>query len=652
MKHVSLLLSTATFLVSLTVAYAAPSDYFRLSIIDADTGRGVPLVEVETTSKERFVTDSNGLVAINAPDVMNQNTYFTVKSHGYQMDADIFGNRGLTLEVKAGGNGQIKLKRLNIAERLYRITGAGIYRDSVLLGDKPPLTHPVLNGGVTGQDTVMATPYKGKIYWFWGDTNRAGYPLGNFATSGATSKLPERGGLTPDKGIDLNYWTDENGFSKKMIPLPGPNGPVRVGGVFTLTTDGKEQLFTHYAHLDGSGILAERGLALFNDDKALFEKVFAFNGPLTPDGQPLRITIKGVPYLYFQSPSLEAVPLVRVQADKAHVLDPLAYEAFTPLKEGTQQVGDTQAFERDAAGRLVYGWKRNTAIVGFGERDKAIKANSLKAEESSIQLRDIETGMPIQSHGGSVYWNPYRKRWVMISGQAFGTPSYLGELWFAEADTPIGPWVYARKIVTHNKYTFYNPTQHPFFDQEGGRLIYFEGTYTTTYSGNDNPTPLYDYNQMMYRLDLADARLTLPAPVYSLNGVQGAIDYAMREEVESQKRWTQIQSAAFFAIPPTLRHEGLIPIFRTATSQLTAQAPNQGKPLFYALPATPAPDEKSTPSVRPLYAYRDENTGRWRYSTDATRTSATEKRSEQPLCRVWRNPSTMLALDYEAQPAL
>ena len=108
----------------------------------------------------------------------------------------------------------------------------------------------------------------------------------------------------------------------------------------------------------------------------------------------------------------------------------------------------------------------------------------MKPEEVLAPLRDIETDAPIHSHGGSVYWNPYRRRWVMICGQAGGTSSYLGELWFAEADTPVGPWVYARKIITHDHYTFYNPTQHPFFDQDGGRLIYFEGTYTDTYSGN------------------------------------------------------------------------------------------------------------------------------------------------------------------------
>ena len=54
------------------------------------------------------------------------------------------------------------------------------------------------------------------------------------------------------------------------------------------------------------------------------------------------------------------------------------------------------------------------------------------------------------------------------------------------------------------------PTQHPFFDQDGGRVIYFEGTYTNTFSGNPMPTPRYEYNQIMYRLDLSDPRLKMP----------------------------------------------------------------------------------------------------------------------------------------------
>ena len=73
-------------------------------------------------------------------------------------------------------------------------------------------------------------------------------------------------------------------------------------------------------------------------------------------------------------------------------------------------------------------------------------------------------------------------------------PSKAGEIWFAEADTPVGPWAYARRVVTHGEYNFYNPTQHPFFDQEGGRLIYFEGTYSDFFSGARAQTPRYDYS--------------------------------------------------------------------------------------------------------------------------------------------------------------
>ena len=99
----------------------------------------------------------------------------------------------------------------------------------------------------------------------------------------------------------------------------------------------------------------------------------------------------------------------------------------------------------------------------------------------------------------------------MVFGQEFGGPSYLGEIWYAEAQALEGPWRKAVKIVTHDRYSFYNVKHHPLFDQEGGRLIYFEGTYTATFSGNDDKTPRYDYNQIMYRLDLADPRLRVPA---------------------------------------------------------------------------------------------------------------------------------------------
>jgi hypothetical protein len=110
-----------------------------------------------------------------------------------------------------------------------------------------------------------------------------------------------------------------------------------------------------------------------------------------------------------------------------------------------------------------------------------------------------------------VAWNAHRGRWIMIFVQEGGA-SYLGEVWYAEADAPTGPWGAAVKVASHERYSFYNPKHQPMFDKDGGRFIFFEGTYTHTFSGNPDATPRYDYNQMMYKLDLAHPRLKLPPP--------------------------------------------------------------------------------------------------------------------------------------------
>ena len=633
-------LVAAACLLCLSPQAQAAGGYFRITVTDADTGRGVPLVELKTVNNLVFYTDSSGIIALNEPDLMGQTVWFSVKSHGYEYPADGFGNRGLALRVTAGGQGQIKIKRLNIAERLYRITGSGIYRDSLLVEQPVPLKNPLLDGLVMGQDTVMAAPYRGKIYWFYGDTQRPGYPLGQFATSGATSLLPGQGGLNPDTGVDLTYWVDANGFSKPMLPLPGGGGPVWVGGVFTLKdAQGQEHLYTHYTHLNGEGKPMEMGVAIFNDAQAVFQPLqkFALDAPLYPDGQPFRATVAGQLYLYCRSGTSLACPLARVRADEKSVTDTHAYEGFTCLTPGSRYDGANTSLDRAPDGRLRYAWKADTPALGYDEEQELVAKGKMKPDEALAPLRDVDTDAPIRSHGGSVYWNAYRKRWIMISGQAFGTSSYLGELWFAEADTPVGPWVYARKIITHDRYTFYNPTQHPFFDQDGGRLIYLEGTYTDTYSGNTNLTPRYNYNQIMYRLALDDPRLSLPVPVYRLAQQGGPPRNALRETIDTRREWNQIQETAFFAVPPGRSHAGLVPI---ATP-----------PLFYALPPLASASEKASPAVVPLYEYRSAQTGAAWYSTNPAEPGQTGKRSAQPIGRVWRNPSSILALDSQAQPA-
>src|SRR5262249_43175040 len=158
--------------------------------VDEATGRGVPLVELATVNHLRYVTDSQGLVAFDEPGLMDQTVFFQVRSHGYEFPADGFGFRGAALKVAGGGSATLKFRRLNLAERLYRVTGGGIYRDSVLLGRPTPIREPLLNAQVLGSDSVQNAVYRGRLYWFWGDTARPSYPLGNFHVPGATSRLP------------------------------------------------------------------------------------------------------------------------------------------------------------------------------------------------------------------------------------------------------------------------------------------------------------------------------------------------------------------------------------------------------------------------------------------------------------------------------
>ena len=68
-------------------------------------------------------------------------------------------------------------------------------------------------------------------------------------------------------------------------------------------------------------------------------------------------------------------------------------------------------------------------------------------------------------------------------------------------------WGRAVKVLTHDDYTFYNPKIQPTFTAADSPILIFEGTYTREFSGNQQPTPRANYNQVLYRLDLDDPTL-------------------------------------------------------------------------------------------------------------------------------------------------
>ncbi|HEY1121555.1 MAG TPA: hypothetical protein VGE67_08130, partial [Haloferula sp.] len=121
--------------------------------------------------------------------------------------------------------------------------------------------------------------------------------------------------------------------------------------------------------------------------------------------------------------------------------------------------------------------------------------------------RSAEDGSEVKPHRGSATWNPFRKRWVTIFTQVQGKPSPFGEIWYAEASSPMGPWGKAVKVLTHDNYTFYNPRIHPELTPADASFIVFEGTYTAEFANHAEKTPRYNYNQILYRLDLDDPKL-------------------------------------------------------------------------------------------------------------------------------------------------
>jgi len=611
----------------------APAPVFRITIIDAETGRGIPAVELRTTDARSFWSDSAGVVALADPALMDRSVFFEVLSFGYRFEPGFESWRGVALEVAPGGSAVLLMQRENVAQRLYRVTGTGIYRDSLLLGDWVPFQprEPV----PAGADSVFTALYRRRLYWVWGDTNLLSRPLGILRATGATSLLPWRGGIDPERGVDLHYLRD----GAELRALVDDAHPVIWLEALRATRDsrGRERLFATYRKIVPPMETVELGLAEFDDSRGVFRIVSPYpaGAPVVAAGQVFRHTEAGTAYLRTDMD-------VRSRDAAEAVRDLSSYEAFTPVRPGARLSDGASALERDADGRLVWGWKRDAPPVPYEVWDALEASGAVSPRERPYRLIDVETGETIVPHHGSIHWNAYRGRWVMIRGRVGGSSSYLGEIYYFEADTPLGPWAYGRKIITHSRdvraplgrtvrdtYSFYNPMQHPEFDREGGREILLEGTFTTLFTEPPaRPVPAYDYNQIMYKLALDDPRLFLPVAVYRVPGEppRHRTLAALAEEGGAPPR-----EVAFFA--PDRPRAGTVPVREVAAAspRLVAGDAAEGAPVRFHC----APDESPPPATVPLYEQVDA-AGRFTYTTEAPVGPASI------LCRVWPAP-----VDYD-----
>ena len=566
---------------------------FRIDVIDAATGRGVPLIELRTPDGASWWTDNQGIVAFDDLTSMGRRLRFEVRGDGYRT-LDPSGS--VELEPQKAGHAVIALERLDVAERLYRVTGAGLYRDSVRLGLEVPIQHPLVNAGVAGQDSVQAVLYRGKVFWIWGDTPSLAHPLWNYHTTGATSKLPSHGGLDPALGVDLDYFVGPDGNVRAMAEIPGPGASWLTALVNVPDAGGQETLFALYGKHTRLDPPDERGLARFDPEKQVFVRELVIDDamPVQPRGSALVVRGAQGAYVHYADD-------VRIPARAESLGDPASWEAFTPFPARGAPA------ERGVGGEVRYAWR--PGVPGVDEA--ALREGRLAPAEALFgQVLDIESGQRVRVHATSTAANPYRARFVRIFTELGGSPSRLGEVWYAEADTPMGPWRFARKIASHRNHSFYNPFHHVFFDQRGGRTLFFEGTYTAAFAESAVPTPRYDYNQIMHRLDLADPRLQLPVPIYDLGSAGRPERFADKRALRPEDGDPRIAFLAHDRPAP-----GTVPVWWSGAAcgkrRLVAGGVPSTAPLFYAYTSADRPAALRTlPFVAELPGLGKASTGK------------------------------------------
>ncbi|HMF37399.1 MAG TPA: hypothetical protein VKF17_12195 [Isosphaeraceae bacterium] len=177
-------------------------------------------------------------------------------------------------------------------------------------------------------------------------------------------------------------------------------------------------------------------------------------------------------------------------------------------------------------------------------------------------------------------------------------------------------------------------------DEETGRGV----PYTAAFSGSKDPTPRYDYNQVMYQLDLTDERLALPVPIYAVQENVSSVRLVAGTSLAGDARSREI---AFFApdrpglaAVPIIEHRdektGQWLLTSSSTGSDVGSTVERGQsPLLYVIPADAG---KPSAGTVPLFEFRQQ-AGPGVYYLPIEDPRAGFQRSDRPVGLVWRNPS-------------
>ena len=201
--------------------------------------------------------------------------------------------------------------------------------------------------------------------------------------------------------------------------------------------------------------------------------------------------------------------MIRVPATASVLATTADYQANTCLQPGSDAQHPRLNHEKN--GTLRWLWQTNTGPVNPWIFARWPQQGKVKARQYIVPLRAVTTGKPVIVRADSVAWNPYLNRWLLIgestSAMAATTQKRMidGKPWVCTAgiylrrignrewmvvnndgsgslediyatvgDTPLGPWVYAQRIVDFPLMSFYNPSQDVFFNRHGGRRVFLK----------------------------------------------------------------------------------------------------------------------------------------------------------------------------------